>query len=222
MPVRLPFHSMAVLLLFSAGNPAFAETPGELPTGSGEAFRDRMMDWSAPEANAAPERAVPADTEELELPRLTSAFGLRRDPFTGASRRHAGIDIAAPHGTDILSAAAGRVFFAGRAGGYGNMVELDHGSGLRTRYAHLSRILVAPGTAVAEGQVIAEAGSTGRSTGSHLHFEVRQDGAPRNPLTYLGSPHRIAATDRPLRVPEPHLSAFARARAGLGSGGGGM
>lgn len=214
---------MVVLLLFSAARPAFAETPRELPAGNGEAFRERMMEWSVPaEAEKAMlERAKEAEdaaTRQAELPRLTSGFGPRRDPFTGDYRTHSGIDLAAPHGTEILSAAAGRVLFAGPAGGYGNMIELDHGDGLRTRYAHLSRIRVASGTVVADGQVIGKAGSTGRSTGSHLHFEVRQDGAARNPLAYLGSSRRIVPVGL-LPPPETHVSAFARARAAFGSGG---
>lgn len=178
-----------------------------------------MTDWSAPAADEIEIQDVAAGPK---LPRLTSHFGTRRDPFTGEYRHHSGIDIAAPLGTSVRSAASGRVIFAGRAGGYGNMVELDHGNGLRTRYAHLSRILVGSGATVAEGELIAEAGSTGRSTGSHLHFEVRQDGAARNPLPYLIGPRSVVGGDEQLELREVHLSAFARARAAANAGGGGM
>ena len=223
MSVRLRFCPPTVLLLFSAPNPAFAEAAKELPGGDSPAFRERMTDWSAPagkEADTQIQRPSTGVVVQSELPRLTSQFGVRKDPFTGGYRHHSGIDIAAPLGTAIRSAAGGRVSFAGRAGGYGNMVELDHGNGLRTRYAHLSRILVGSGSMVAGGQIIAKAGSTGRSTGSHLHFEVRQGGNARNPLAYLKNPRWIALTSEPIGTREPHLSAFARSRA-RGSPGGG-
>jgi murein DD-endopeptidase MepM/ murein hydrolase activator NlpD len=223
MSVCLRFRPAAVLLLFSAPNPAFAEAARELPGGDSPAFRGRMTDWSAPAGNEADthiQRPSTGVTVQSELPRLTSQFGIRKDPFTGGYRHHSGIDIAAPPGTAIRSAAGGRVSFAGRAGGYGNMIELDHGNGLRTRYAHLSRILVGSGSTVAGGEIIAEAGSTGRSTGSHLHFEVREDGNARNPLAYLKNSSWIAPTSEPIRARKPHLSAFARSRV-RGSAGGG-
>lgn len=123
---------------------------------------------------------------------------------------HRGIDIPAPLGTSVRASCAGVVRFAGRAGGYGLMVEIDHGNGLHTRYAHLSRILAPEGTRVAQGEQIALMGSTGRSTGSHLHFEVRQDGRAADPLRFLNTAVPLAAT---VHTPvEPHLSQFARAR----------
>jgi len=94
---------------------------------------------------------------------------------------HKGTDFAAPTGTPILAAAAGRVVSAGRAGGYGNMVEVDHGKGLRTRYAHMSKISVKAGQRVAQGQTIGAVGSTGLATGPHLHYEVWQNGVAANP-----------------------------------------
>jgi murein DD-endopeptidase MepM/ murein hydrolase activator NlpD len=191
MPVRLRFCPAAFLLLFSATSPAFAEAAKELPGGDSLAFRERMTDWSAAAENEVDkqiQRPATGGAVQSELPRLTSQFGIRKGPFTGGYRHHSGIDIAASQGTAIRSAAGGRVSFAGHAGGYGNMVELDHGNGLRTRYAHLSRILVGSGSTVAGGEIIAEAGSTGRSTGSHLHFEVRENGNARNPLAYLKNP----------------------------------
>jgi len=225
MSVRLLSYSAAMLLLLSAGKQALAETPRDLPGGDSGFFRERMMEWSVSPRAETPEQPRTEVGAPPELPRLTSSFGTRRDPFTGSHRRHSGIDIAAPHGAAIRAAGGGRVVFAGPAGGYGNMVELDHGNGLRTRYAHLSRILVGRGANVAEGALIAEAGATGRSTGSHLHFEVGEDGTARNPLAYFRSSRRIVETNGPVRVIEPHLSAFARGRSRLGSrlglGGGG-
>jgi murein DD-endopeptidase MepM/ murein hydrolase activator NlpD len=101
-------------------------------------------------------------------------------------RGHAGLDIAAPWGAPVLAAGAGRVLVSTRAGGpYGYQIIIDHGSGLRTVYGHLSELLVESGEPVARGELIGRVGSTGFSTGPHLHFEVRQDGALRNPLTHL-------------------------------------
>ena len=114
-----------------------------------------------------------------------SRFGSRIDPFTGRRVAHEGLDFGAPVGTPILAAAAGVVVLAGKRPGYGNQIDIDHGNGLVTRYAHASKIDVAEGEIVRQGQKIAEVGSTGRSTGPHLHFEVRIDGAPRDPLPYL-------------------------------------
>jgi murein DD-endopeptidase MepM/ murein hydrolase activator NlpD len=116
---------------------------------------------------------------------MSSGFGHRRDPFTGASAMHAGLDFRGPVGTPILAAAPGRVSFVGRKAGYGNVIEVDHGQGMMTRYAHLSGFTTKVGTQVAAGQQIAKMGSTGRSTGSHLHFEVRLNGVAVNPRRFL-------------------------------------
>jgi murein DD-endopeptidase MepM/ murein hydrolase activator NlpD len=116
---------------------------------------------------------------------VTSQFGYRRHPITGRRAMHKGIDIAAKHGTDILAMADGVVIFSGRKGGYGNIVEVRHPNGLETRYAHNSRNVVTEGDVVRKGQVIAKLGSTGRSTGPHLHFEVRRNGEALNPAQYL-------------------------------------
>ena len=113
--------------------------------------------------------------------RLASSFGLRRHPILGYMRMHKGMDIAAPHGTPIRAAIDGIVAFAGRSGGYGNFVKLSHAGGLATGYGHMSRISVRPGSRVARGQVIGFVGSTGMSTGPHLHWELWRNGAPINP-----------------------------------------
>lgn len=116
---------------------------------------------------------------------LTSPFGMRKDPFTGQPAFHKGIDIAAARGTDIQAFEGGEVTFAGWRGGYGNLVVLRHPNGLETRYGHAAALNVKAGDTVRAGQVIAEVGSTGRSTGNHLHFEVRVGGEAVNPLPYL-------------------------------------
>nr|WP_282565500.1 M23 family metallopeptidase [Paradevosia shaoguanensis] len=123
--------------------------------------------------------------------RQSSTFGNRRDPFTGRSAFHSGIDFPAPSGTSVLSAGAGKVTFVGQQSGYGNMVEIDHGNGLITRYAHLSAFLVKEGQVVATGSPIAKVGSTGRSTGPHLHFEVRRDENAVNPQQFLNVGTRL-------------------------------
>lgn len=118
-------------------------------------------------------------------PVLTSSYGYRRDPFNGQAAFHAGVDFPGSYGQPILAAAGGRVVYVGGRPGYGNVVEIDHGHGILTRYAHLSRFGVRPGAQVALGDVIARMGSTGRSTGTHLHFEVRVNGNPINPARFL-------------------------------------
>ncbi len=117
--------------------------------------------------------------------RFGSPFGNRTDPFTHRLSFHPGLDLVAQTGTPILAAAGGRVVFAGEKAGYGNAVEIDHGNGLMTRYGHASRIVVHVGELVLPRQYIADVGSTGRSTGPHLHFEVLVNGAPVNPAAYL-------------------------------------
>lgn len=104
--------------------------------------------------------------------RITSLFGMRTHPITGKLAHHDGVDVAAPQGSQIKAAAAGRVVFAGRAGGYGNLVEIEHPDGRTTRYGHCAKLKVREGQKVAAGQVIATVGSTGLSTGPHLHFEI--------------------------------------------------
>ncbi len=117
---------------------------------------------------------------------VTSAYGWRSDPIQGAQRFHAGTDVRAAYGQPILAATEGVVTFAGERPGYGLIVTVDHGNGLETRYAHLSAASVKAGTRVGAGDVIAQAGASGRATGPHLHFEVRQDGTPVDPARVTG------------------------------------
>ncbi len=128
-------------------------------------------------------------------PSVTSPFGYRADPFLGRLALHPGIDLAEAYGAEIHAAAAGRVVHAGPAGGYGNMVEIDHGNGLATRYAHMSDVLVEEGETVDKGAVLGRLGSTGRSTGPHLHYEVRVEGEPVDPERYLRAGADLAAAE---------------------------
>ena len=118
---------------------------------------------------------------------ISSGYGFRRDPFNGRSRMHKGIDYAGPRGTQIFSVAGGVVSFTGRKAGYGIVVEMDHGDGLTSRYAHLNKALVKEGEVVKKSEKIALMGSTGRSTGPHLHLEILQNGEQLDPKTYLGA-----------------------------------
>ena len=126
-----------------------------------------------PFGNPAPGRAI------------TSRFGNRMDPFLGRPALHTGIDFRAETGADVKSTGAGKVTVAENSGGYGNMVEIDHGQGVSTRFGHLSAILVRAGDRVEAGDVIGRAGSTGRSTGPHVHYEVRRNDTPVDPMRYL-------------------------------------
>lgn len=124
--------------------------------------------------------------------RLTSNFGERHDPFTGETKNHRGVDVAAAEGTPIVSAMPGRVVFAGERGGYGNTVEIDHGNGVHTLYAHASELHAKEGDVVQAGTPVAEVGSTGRSTGNHLHFELRVNGQAVDPRKALKAySHRV-------------------------------
>jgi len=116
---------------------------------------------------------------------VTSDFSKRLDPYTAERVMHAGMDIAAPHGKDVLAPSDGTVVYAGLEGGYGNVLVIDHGYGIKTRYGHLAKILVKPGDRIRRGQNVAAVGNTGRSTGPHLHYEVRVNGVPQNPRKFI-------------------------------------
>jgi len=126
--------------------------------------------------------SLPVNAGEFDL---SSGFGPRLDPFTGRYAFHSGMDFAGPWGTEVRATAAGTVIFAGDRGGYGNMVEIDHGMGLHTRYGHLSTIGVRVGMKVDKGTAIGRVGSTGRSTGPHVHYEVWYDDLVRNPRNFI-------------------------------------
>ncbi len=163
-------------------------------------FRSLFMTWKKLDNLEQGTIAIPS-VQPVERLAFTSNFGIRSDPFRGTAAFHAGVDIPGPLGTPIYATADGIVDRAERSGGYGNMVEINHGKGIQTRYGHLSKILVAPFTRVHRGQLIALMGSTGRSTGSHLHYEVRIDGAAVNPAPFLqNADYLLAAQDRSIRT----------------------
>jgi murein DD-endopeptidase MepM/ murein hydrolase activator NlpD len=116
---------------------------------------------------------------------VTSGFGWRNSPWGDSSELHAGIDIASSMGTPVVAAADGEVVKSEAAGGYGNVVQIDHGNGITTIYGHNSRMIVHAGQRVKKGQVISYAGSTGRSTGPHVHYEVRINGTPVDPTSFM-------------------------------------
>ncbi len=159
-------------------------------------FRTLFQTWKKLDTLQQGTIAIPS-VQPVQHLAFTSNFGIRTDPFRGTAAMHAGVDIPGPIGTPVYATADGMVDRAERAGGYGNMVEIDHGKGIATRYGHLSRILVAANQHVKRGELIALMGSTGRSTGSHLHYEVRIDGHAVNPVPFLTTAdYLLAAQDR--------------------------
>jgi len=141
--------------------------------------------------------AVPSDKPVKMNVEFTSGFGVRSDPFHAGAAMHPGIDLAGSYGTPIYATADGTVLRAGwNSGGYGNLVEIDHGRGISTRYGHMSAILVHEGDHITRGQQIGRMGSTGRSTGNHLHYEVRIDGRAVNPIPFMKSTDYVLAMQR--------------------------
>lgn len=146
----------------------------------------RMMDLALTQ-RAGVAASLPSLTP-INYPYLSSSFGWRRHPISGRHVMHEGLDFAAPRGTPIYAASGGVVTVAGYKSGYGKMVEIHHGNDLVTRYAHASKVKVKTGDIVERGQEIAAVGSTGHSTGPHLHFEVRMAGHPLDPVLFLEKP----------------------------------
>jgi len=152
--------------------------------GSDAQFKALFQSWKQLDTTESTVIAIPT-LQPVANVSLTSNFGVRSDPFRGTAAMHAGVDIPGPVGTPVYATADGIVGRSERAGGYGNLVELNHGKGIQTRYGHLSKLLVEANTKVHRGQLIGLMGSTGRSTGSHLHYEVRIEGRAVNPMPYL-------------------------------------
>ena len=141
--------------------------------------------------------AVPSDKPIPSGVEFTSGYGVRSDPFGRGRAMHAGIDLSGPIGTPIYATADGVVTEAEwNSGGYGNLVKIDHGRGIETRYGHMSKMIVRAGERVTRGQLIGRMGSTGRSTGSHLHYEVRIDGRAVNPIPFMKSTDYVLAMQR--------------------------
>jgi len=141
--------------------------------------------------------AIPSDKPVQASVAMMSAFGYRSDPFNHRAAMHPGIDLSGAYGTPIYATADGVVLRAGwNSGGYGNLVEVDHGRGITTRYGHMSAVLVSAGQHITRGQQIGRMGSTGRSTGNHLHYEVRIDGRAVNPIPFMKSTDYVLAMQR--------------------------
>ena len=190
--------------LLCAASPAFAENNSAdvvaslpTPSSSNEAapnteFRNLFADWKSLENRETGRVSIPS-RKPVEAFKLTSQYGFRADPFAGRRARHKGVDMAGPIGTPILATADGIVGRAQWVGGYGKYVEVNHGGEIQTRYGHMSQILVEPNQRVTKGQVIGLMGSTGRSTGSHLHYEVRIAGNSVNPMPFISSKDYLLA-----------------------------
>lgn len=201
-PMESPeFQQLFVRTLLGEVSKSMPE--GSLLAGELEMFGDVMLDELASQlstsgvvfdgpsegtAVSADRFAFPVASQSAVLPvsgRFSSSFGARRDPIHGHERHHAGMDIAAPSGTPIRAALSGTVVSSGRRGGYGNTVVVEHSDGTQALYAHCSRLDVEAGQHIRAGQTIAAVGSTGRSTGPHLHFELRVDGEAVDPESRL-------------------------------------
>lgn len=167
------------------------------PLGTADSdFRKLFASWQASTDNNTGSVAIPSRLP-VDSFRLTSEYGYREDPFRGRRARHKGIDMAAPIGTPIYATADGIVGRAQWVRGYGNYIEIEHGGDIQTRYGHMSALNVTPNQKVKRGDLIGFMGSTGRSTGSHLHYEVRIGGEPVNPKPFLqSSDYLIAMQDR--------------------------
>jgi murein DD-endopeptidase MepM/ murein hydrolase activator NlpD len=166
------------------GGPFEAVQP--LKAGSDANFQALFSSWKKLDQLEQGTIAIPS-LKPVKGANFTSGYGVRSDPFQGRAAMHAGIDLAGPLGTEVYATADGIVDRSEWAGGYGNLVEVNHGKGIQTRYGHLSKALVQPGQRVKRGDLIALMGSTGRSTGSHLHYEVRIDGKAVNPIPFMQS-----------------------------------
>ncbi len=144
---------------------------------------------------------------------------MRIHPILGQRIMHEGIDLPSDYGTKVRATLAGRVVRAGRDGGYGNLIEIDHGGGIVSRYGHLSSFAVVAGDFVEGGHIIGYVGSTGRSTGNHLHFEVREDGRSIDPLVFLRTERAPSEEQAPYELDDttPRISAFAKARQSMPS-----
>lgn len=184
-----------IAALVLVGGATVATAPAQAAPAGDAQFSSLFEAWKrldGAQVAAAPAAAIPS-RRPVEDIRLTSDFGSRSDPFTGRRRMHQGIDIPGPIGTPIYATADGIISRAEWANGYGNLVEINHGNGLQTRYGHMSKLIAQPNQRVVRGQLIGLMGSTGRSTGSHLHYEVRIAGAAVNPIPYLeGTNYELA------------------------------
>lgn len=196
--MRTALSALVGGFVLMGAHPAMAETvqsknqPQDVvqsPLGEGDAeFRKLFSGWGAQDSNivkpAVLKVAIPSRMP-VEGVKMTSDYGMRVHPVLGGRRAHKGVDLAAPSGTPVFATADGTVGMAQWYSSYGKYISIDHGADLETRYAHLSDYIVAPGQSVKKGQLIGYIGSTGRSTGPHLHYEVRVAGEAVNPVPYM-------------------------------------
>ena len=170
----------ADVILNNAGGPSMANSAGGESDGNEDSITEQLQKI---ELTSNPQNLP---TMWAHLGKINNEFGFRRNPFGGRSYEfHSGMDIDGEKGDDVIAPANGTVIKAGWHGGYGNMIEIDHGNGLTTRYGHLSKIGVSVGDSVQRGQLIGLIGSTGRSTGPHLHYELRLNDKAINPRRFL-------------------------------------
>jgi murein DD-endopeptidase MepM/ murein hydrolase activator NlpD len=179
------------------------EAKGDTLANGDPRFRQLFANWRSLD-NRGP--GAPVEQPVISVPsrmplsgfRMTSDYGMRTHPVLGRRKRHKGVDLAAPTGTPVYATADGMIGRADYSRSYGLVVYVDHGADLETRYAHLSKLTVADGERVKKGDLIGYVGSTGRSTGPHLHYEVRVDGVAVNPIPYMVETEtQVAAADRP-------------------------
>jgi murein DD-endopeptidase MepM/ murein hydrolase activator NlpD len=182
---------LAAFLFIAAPALAGAVTRGSAPAtqarNSDPQYHALFTIWRDADRPVREDFAIPSGSP-VGSANLTSGFGIRSDPFRASAAMHPGIDLAAPLGTPVYATADGVVDRSEwNNGGYGNLIEIDHGQGIQTRYGHLSQRIAEAGQVVHRGDLIGLMGSTGRSTGSHLHYEVRIDGKAVNPVPFLQS-----------------------------------
>ena len=179
------------------------EEKGETLTNGDPRFRQLFANWRSLDTKgpgAPVEQAVISVPSRMPLSgfRMTSDYGMRTHPVLGRRKQHKGVDLAAPTGTPVYATADGMIGRADFSRSYGLVIYVDHGADLETRYAHLSKLAVAEGERVRKGDLIGYVGSTGRSTGPHLHYEVRVDGLAVNPIPYMvETATQVAAAERP-------------------------
>lgn len=175
---------------------SLADAHGNTFSGPFEApFKTLIASWNRLDSLERASLSIPAIVPVKSF-RHSSSYGYRHDPFTGGGAFHTGVDLAGSHGEPVLAAAGGVITRAAYWGAYGRMVEIDHGRGLVTRYGHLSAIKARAGERVAPGTVIGQMGSSGRSTGTHLHYEVRYENRALNPLPFLKAADDLLAIQK--------------------------
>lgn len=196
---KLPLAVFTGLAMFALpAAPAAAQSfPAVKPLSSSpNNFRQLFSNWKKLDRAVDTSSVSVPSAEPVKGSTFTSGFGTRTDPFRGRAARHAGIDLAGPIGTPIYATGDATVGRSQWVNGYGNLIELEHGRSIQTRYGHLTRSAVRAGQRVKRGQLIGYMGSTGRSTGSHLHYEVRVAGKAVNPIPYMQSGTLVAALQR--------------------------